>query len=99
MNEEQTRQIRKKLLYGVPPLTIQESRDLWHELTGERIVDRRRCEKCNGEGAYPPIMKSWGQGLCPDCNGAGYVSTEEEGCCENGVQDRRSNCERRRVPV
>lgn len=70
--------IRRKLTHGVPPLTLEEGRWLFQQVTGEQIASRKRCDRCEGEGegwAFVPWFPGEpepGPVPCPNCGGSGY---------------------------
>lgn len=67
--------IRKKLVHGLPPLTLAEQRWLYAQATGEILSQRKRCASCEGEGLCRTLDGGCATiGLCPACNGNGYES-------------------------
>jgi hypothetical protein len=77
---EWLRQIRQRLQYGLPPLTTEECRQLYFYATGDRIEQRKRCERCEGEGRAAIYGRIWTYfGECPECAGCGYKVRESAG--------------------
>lgn len=66
--------IRKKLEFGVPPLTLEECRHLYYQATGVEIKGRKRCDACNATGRVEFAKLTAGSvyGDCQVCNGDGY---------------------------
>lgn len=60
------REIQRKLTFGIPPLTLGEERYLYFIATGERILQRYRCVKCDATGRRKNNAR------CKQCNGRGY---------------------------
>lgn len=80
---EWLRRIRRKLVYGVPPLTLSECRQLYTYATGDTIEARKRCLYCRGEGKVDlKIPYAWlyvaSDGVCRECNGTGYIVPDRE---------------------
>lgn len=72
-NVEQLRKriegFRHRLTIGLPPLTLQEQRELFFLATGDFIPDRKRCEGCDANGHVKFLgMKR----VCRVCAGVGY---------------------------
>lgn len=60
--EETIADIRHKLMFGLPPLTLDECRWLYLLATGEEIATKPRCNFCHAEG------KVMGNKPCPYCH-------------------------------
>lgn len=61
--------IRQKLLFGVPPLTLDECRWLFERATGESLVTKPRCNLCNATGKITRTSDI----ECPACAGTGHL--------------------------
>jgi DnaJ-class molecular chaperone len=69
--------IRRKLAFGLPPLTLDECRHLFALATGEQVTSRKRCWCCQGSAVLE--LRAARPGMCaiampcPACSGSGYA--------------------------
>lgn len=77
IEKERLEVIKRKLRFGVPPLTLDEARDLYQMATGELIPVLRRCWHCNAEGWVYLVEVETPRVPCPICNGSGYLKLAE----------------------
>lgn len=73
------RRIREDLVHGFHP-RIEDLREFWCQLTGERIHSGVRCKPCGGGGLVsvtnyvPPFPEPVDVADCPSCDGTGWMA-------------------------